>query len=237
MKGFVYIISLLITLLAGCSTEQIKKAEEQLPSELKEEPPKMSTWITGWVVEDWKNEFQEFLKERPTVGHEDAPIVFAQFSSFDCEYCEKWHSEIYPWLKKNYIDTGIVQLTFINVPNEKDIATESATVGLYIYNENHDAFWLYYDEMHSKSVDNLEVLYANATATSGIDINLLRESHDSENVQSMLMENKAIAEEHDVHKLPSFYVNGYRLDFPFDQEKIKEFLDEMLKYHEIEKNS
>ena len=42
-------------------------------------------------------------------GAEDAPITIVEYASFTCGHCANFHSESYPKLKAEYIDTGKVK--------------------------------------------------------------------------------------------------------------------------------
>jgi len=43
------------------------------------------------------------------LGQEDAPVTIIEYSSFTCPHCADWHTEEFPTLKKDYIDTGKVK--------------------------------------------------------------------------------------------------------------------------------
>ena len=39
-----------------------------------------------------------------------------EFSDYQCPYCRGFHQELFPRLKKTYVDTGVVQFIHINLP-------------------------------------------------------------------------------------------------------------------------
>ena len=49
-------------------------------------------------------------------GNFDAKITMIIYESLTCSYCADFHKNIYPQLKKDYIDTGIVKLEFRHFP-------------------------------------------------------------------------------------------------------------------------
>ena len=57
---------------------------------------------------------QEFM-----IGNPDAPISIYEFSSLGCTHCADFHLNMLPKLKKNYIDTGKIKLSFIHFPLDK----------------------------------------------------------------------------------------------------------------------
>ena len=52
----------------------------------------------------------------PVVGKDNAPVTIIEFSDYQCPFCEKFYTESYAQLKKDYIDTGKVRLVFRDFP-------------------------------------------------------------------------------------------------------------------------
>lgn len=50
-----------------------------------------------------------------TMGQADAPVTLVEYSSFTCPHCARFHEDILPRLKADYIDTGKVRLVFREV--------------------------------------------------------------------------------------------------------------------------
>lgn len=53
------------------------------------------------------------------VGSPDAKVVIDEYLSFTCPHCRHFHDEVYPQLKANYIDTGLVRLNYHEVYFDK----------------------------------------------------------------------------------------------------------------------
>ena len=43
-----------------------------------------------------------------TQGDQDASVEMIEYASFTCPHCAKFHSDVYPELKANYIDKGLL---------------------------------------------------------------------------------------------------------------------------------
>ena len=63
--------------------------------------------------------------KRITVGNKDAKIVIIAYESLTCSHCANFHKDVYPQLKKEYIDTGLAKIEFRNFP--LDIAALNAS--------------------------------------------------------------------------------------------------------------
>ena len=62
--------------------------------------------------------------KRITSGNEDAKITIIVYESLTCSHCANFHKDVYPKLKKDYIDTGFVKIEFRHFP--LDIAAFNA---------------------------------------------------------------------------------------------------------------
>ena len=49
-------------------------------------------------------------------GNENAKITIIAYESLTCSHCANFHKDVYPKLKKEYIDTGLAKIEFRNFP-------------------------------------------------------------------------------------------------------------------------
>ena len=49
-------------------------------------------------------------------GQNDAKITIIAYESLTCSFCADFHNNIYPLLKKEFIDTGLVKIEFRHFP-------------------------------------------------------------------------------------------------------------------------
>ena len=53
---------------------------------------------------------------RITSGEKNAKITIIAYESLTCKHCADFHKDIYPKLKKDYIDTGLAKIEFRHFP-------------------------------------------------------------------------------------------------------------------------
>ena len=58
-------------------------------------------------------------------GNVDAKITIIAYESLTCSHCANFHKDVYPQLKKDYIDTGLAKIEFRHFP--LDIAAFNAS--------------------------------------------------------------------------------------------------------------
>ena len=83
--------------------------------------------------------------KRIIVGNKDAKITIIAFESLTCSYCANFHKNVFPDLKKEFLDTGIAKIEFRHFP--LDIAAFNAAKVAQCKNDGN--------------ADILESLYAN----------------------------------------------------------------------------
>jgi len=49
-------------------------------------------------------------------GNKDAKIIIITYESLTCSHCADFHKNVYPNLKKDFIDTGLVKIEFRHFP-------------------------------------------------------------------------------------------------------------------------
>lgn len=65
----------------------------------------------------WSANFDEKMAMTPRVlGNPDAPVTMIEYASMTCPHCAKFHADVLPVLKKEYIDTGKVKLVYHDFP-------------------------------------------------------------------------------------------------------------------------
>ena len=63
--------------------------------------------------------------QRIISGNETAKITIIAYESLTCSHCANFHKDIYPQLKKDFIDKGLVKIEFRNFP--LDVAALNAS--------------------------------------------------------------------------------------------------------------
>ena len=85
---------------------------------------------------------------RIIAGNKDAKITIIAYESLTCSHCADFHKNVYPQLKKDYLDTGIAKIEFRHFP--LDVAALNAAKIAQCNNE--------------QSLKILESLYSNQQA-------------------------------------------------------------------------
>ena len=67
--------------------------------------------FSNQILADTLNSIQRIYE-----GNKDAKITIITYESLTCGHCADFHNHIYPQLKKEFIDTGLVKIEFRHFP-------------------------------------------------------------------------------------------------------------------------
>ena len=51
-----------------------------------------------------------------SIGKKDAPLVFVEFTDYQCPFCQQFHNTAFDQIKKNYVDTGKMRFVSKDFP-------------------------------------------------------------------------------------------------------------------------
>ncbi|MBS3926289.1 MAG: DsbA family protein [Nitrosarchaeum sp.] len=151
-------------------------------------------------------------KGSPVLGSESAQITIIEFGDYQCPFCQKWNQNTKPLIEKDYIDTGKVNLIYVDFPI---IGSDSikAHAGSYCADEQ-GLYWQYHDFLYSNqghendgwaSTNNLKNL---VSGINGLDTDSFSKCIDSGKYEDRVKENKNIASKSGAKSTPSFIVIG-----------------------------
>jgi len=79
-----------------------------------------------------------------SLGRSDAPLTMVEFTDYQCPYCRRFQAEVWPRLKRNYIDTGKLRYLARDLPLEFHSAAAPAAEAAHCAGEQ-GKFW----DMHA----------------------------------------------------------------------------------------
>ncbi len=78
---------------------------------------------------------------QPFDGSADAPVKVAVFFDFLCPHCANFSETVTPILKREFVDTGVASLYFLNFPVVDPVRSRTlAVMGECVYRQSNQAF-------------------------------------------------------------------------------------------------
>lgn len=186
-----------------------------------------------------KNIFQEqpSIENQPVTGEPNAPVTIVEFGDYKCPSCKAWGEQLYPQLKKDYIDKGKVKFAYINVlfhGPESELASLAAES---VFAQDPETFWLYHKDLfNAQPVQDHDALWVTPEKilelakpyAQKIDLNKLQEDIKNKTTSPQIKLDTELVEKYKIQQTPTVMVNGIMLDNPFDYGTLKSIIDSEL---------
>jgi protein-disulfide isomerase len=230
------------------SSHKDKRKNERLAEAARKQKMRMGMLIVGAVIvvavivlaiiqaNQPKKGFPFNYASQPTIGQAAAPIKIVEFGDFKCPVCKEFAANVYPQLKKDYIDTGKVQLSFINF-SFIDGSTPAAIAAESVYHQNKEAFWPYYDAIYKNQQDEhtdwaTSDYLSNLAKTEKlpVDYDLLKKDIDDKVYEKDVIADNSIAGRSKTNATPTLFVNGFAIpiEVTMNYAQLKAYLEKEL---------
>lgn len=172
---------------------------------------------------------EDAIKEM-VVGNPDAPVTLIEYASLGCPHCADFHKDVYPQIKKNYIDTGKVKLIYRDFPLGRPATAASMIArcagpqryfGMIEIFFNSQAQW-------SRAENPLDALkkVARFGGMSGQDVDQCLSNQEL--LTHIYQKADAAQKEYEINSTPSFIVNGETISGGMPYEDFRKILDKAL---------
>jgi protein-disulfide isomerase len=143
-------------------------------------------------------------------GSSAAPVWLVEISDFQCPYCKQWHEQVYPAIKRDYIDRGIVRMAYVHLPlNIHPNAGPAAETSLCA--STQDRFWPVHDKLFETQerwaqLQNPTAFFDSLALASGVDESQYRDCMRSGIMRRVINGDRTRATASGVTSTPWFFV-------------------------------
>jgi protein-disulfide isomerase len=172
---------------------------------------------------------------QPAIGDDNAPVKLMEFGDYKCPVCKVFHDTVYPKLKKEYIDTGKVQMYFTNYQFIGEDSITAGMAGEAVYQQDPAAYWKFYDAIYNHQKDEsvkwatpdfLEQLIEQNIPE--VDAKKVREDLDNKTYLNEVTADNNKAKKLNIESVPAVFVNGKKVENALDYEALKKMIDSEL---------
>src|SRR5215470_5632115 len=156
------------------------------------------------------NAVLQITKDDRILGNPQAPITIVEYASLTCPHCAHFANDVFPELKKKWIDAGKVKLVFRDYPLDEP-ALRAAMIARCA---PRDRFYAYVDTIFAQqekwvtSRDYREAL-ARLVRLGGMSQDAFDKCLKDTALENKILEERLTAsKELDVNSTPTFFVNG-----------------------------
>jgi len=164
-------------------------------------------------------------------GNKDAKITIIAYESLTCSHCADFHKEIYPKLKKDYIDTGLVKIEFRHFPldiaalNASKISQCKSNESLKILNSlySNQQEWV-----RGSSVEEINNNLEKFIKNQGFEINFEKCINNKKIEDYVLNDRIEGVKKFKVNATPTIIINDKKFDKTLNYKNIKKSLEKLI---------
>ena len=169
--------------------------------------------------------------KRILVGNKDAKITIIAYESLTCSHCANFHINIFPDLKKEYIDTGLAKIEFRHFP--LDIAALNASKISQCKNDGKSEILnsLYLNQnqwVKGKTIEDVNENLKKFLINEGFNIDLEKCTTNKEIEDFILNDRIEGAKKFKVNATPTIIINDKKFEKTLNYKNLKKTLEKMI---------
>ena len=169
--------------------------------------------------------------KRIFVGNKDAKITIIAFESLTCSHCANFHEDVYPQLKKEYLDTGLAKIEFRHFP--LDIAALNASKVSQCKNDGDSSMLNSLFANQQKWVKGSSVEEANENLqkfleSEGFNVDFKKCIENKEIEDFILNDRIDGVKKYKVNATPTIIINDKKLEKSLNYKNLKKALEKLI---------
>ena len=169
--------------------------------------------------------------KRIVVGNKNAKITIITYESLTCSHCADFHINVYPELKRDYIDTGIAKIEFRHFP--LDIAALNASKISQCENDGRSEILnsLYINQqkwVKGKSIEEVNVNLEKFLSTEGFNIDFNQCTTDKKIEDFILNDRIEGVKKFKVNATPTIIINDKKFEKSLNYKNLKKSLEKLI---------
>jgi len=185
--------------------------------------------IVGFCGNSFANESIKI--KRIFEGKESAKVTIITYESLTCGHCADFHKNVYPDLKKNFIDKGLVKIEFRHFP--LDIAAFNASKIAQCKNDGKTSLLniLFSNQSKwakGKSAEDANDHLKKFLKDEGINIDFEKCTNDKNIEDYVLNDRIEGVKKFDVNATPTIIINDKKFDKTLNYKNLKKYLEKLI---------
>ena len=169
--------------------------------------------------------------KRIVVGNKDAKITIIAFESLTCSHCANFHNDVYPELKREYLDTGLAKIEFRHFP--LDVAAFNASKVSQCKNDGRSEILnsLYKNQQKWVKGSSAEEANKNLQAfleSKAFDINFKKFIKNKKIEDFILNDRIEGVKKYKVNATPTIIINGKKFEKSLNYKNLKKALEKLI---------
>ena len=171
------------------------------------------------------------MVKRISEGEESAKITIIAYESLTCSYCANFHKDVYPELKKDFIDNGLVKIEFRHFP--LDIAAFNASKIAQCNNDGSSSIMniLYSGQKkwaRGKTPEKAKVYLKKFLEGENVNVDFEKCLSDKGIEDFVLNDRVEGVKKFEVNATPTIIINDKKFDKTLNYKNLKKYLEKLI---------
>ena len=173
-----------------------------------------------------------FSEVKPIIsGNPDTKVKLMVFESLTCSHCANFHKNIYPKLKEDFIDKGLISIEFKSFP--LDIIAFNATKLAHCRNDGDPEILHYFYLNQDKWIKGKNEVEANQAIKKFIDATEYNLDFDKclsdKQIEDHILEDRIEGvKKYEVKATPTVIINGKKFENHSNYKKLKKYIEKLI---------
>ena len=169
--------------------------------------------------------------KRIVSGNENARITIIAYESLTCSHCADFHKDVYPQLKKDYIDTGLAKIEFRHFPldaaafNASKIAQCKEDQSLKILESLYSSQQAW---VKGSTIDEVNDHLKKFIKKEGFKIDFEKCINDKEIEDFVLNDRIEGAKKFNINATPTIIINNEKFEKSLNYKNLKKSLEKLI---------
>ena len=164
-------------------------------------------------------------------GNQNAKITIIAYESLTCGHCANFHKDVYPSLKKDFIDTGLVKIEFRHFP--LDIAALNASkISLCKQDQSLEILEKLYSNQQAwikgKEIEEVNNNLKEFLKNAGFDIDFEKCINNKEIEDYVLNDRIEGTKNFKVNSTPTIIINNEKFEKSLNYKNLKKTLEKLI---------
>ena len=169
--------------------------------------------------------------KRIVSGNKDAKITIIAYESLTCSHCANFHKDVYPQLKKDYIDTGLAKIEFRHFPLDLAAFNASKIVQCRPDKSLEILEKLYLNQqswVKGKTVDEINNNLKKFIQNEGLKINFEKCINNKKVEDYILNDRIEGSKNFKINATPTIIINNKKFEKTLNYKNLKKFLEKLI---------
>ena len=167
------------------------------------------------------------------IGDNNALIKIKIFSSLTCPHCANFHNEVVPKIKEKFVDSGKVQLIFLDFPLDQAAFNAAKLIHCVEYNQKNVLLDKIYETQSNwtqgSSINEINKNLKSVVKSFGITSDLFEKCLVDEAVSDKILNSRIEAhKKYSIESTPTIIINDKKLKGTASFENIKKTIEKII---------